>query len=99
MTTTSEMVFEVKCLKCGTIYRSELAHVGRSIQCGCGSLVKIIPPLKSLTDVAGTPTRSTPTRLSSRKIILWLAVAVAVAVALVVSFAKFTSETPSKAKR
>lgn len=92
MTTTSEMVFEVKCLKCGTVYRSELAHVGKSIQCGCGSLLKIIPPLKSLIDVAPTPTRGASTKLSTRKLILRIAVAGAVMVAFVVFSVRFTSE-------
>ena len=95
MTTTSEMVFEVKCLKCGTVYRSELAHVGKSIQCGCGSLLKIISPLKSLTDLAATPTRSASTKLSTRKLILWIAVAGAVVVAFIVFIVfsvRFTSE-------
>jgi DNA-directed RNA polymerase subunit RPC12/RpoP len=74
MTTTSEMVFEVKCVKCGTIYRSELAHVGKSIQCACGSVVKIVPPLDSLTDIAGTATKSTSPKRSTRNLIPWFAV-------------------------
>jgi hypothetical protein len=43
------MVFDVTCARCGAVYRSEVAHVGKQIRCKCGLLVKIVPPLDALT--------------------------------------------------
>ena len=81
MTIGSDMVFELKCLRCRTVYRSEVAHVGKTLKCACGCLVKIVPPLKSLTDTAGTPTRRTPATLSIKELTFWFAVAGALVVA------------------
>jgi hypothetical protein len=96
----NEMVFEVKCVKCGTVYRSELAHVGKSIQCACGSIVKIVPPLNSLTYIAGKSTRSSSPKRSTRKLIPWFAVAgVVVAFVALVSISRFTSAKGRSSQR
>lgn len=93
MTTTNDMEFEFKCLHCGTVYRSELAHVGKHIQCRCGSLVKVVPPLESLIEPTIEQSKSASTKTSTGKKVPWFAVAgVVIAIAAVVFAARFTVE-------
>ena len=93
MTTTNDMEFEFKCLQCGTVYRSELAHVGKHIHCTCGSLVKVVPPLESLIEPTVEQSKSASTKTSTGKKVPWFAVAgVVIAIAVVVFAARFTVE-------